>query len=200
MKVHKLISDRKSIRAFSDRRIDDEKLITLLEAARWAASSMNEQPWRFIIVRRENEEAFNRMLESMNEQNRRWAQNASVIILTLASKKFASIGITNEYAWHDVGLAVGNLSLQAMSMDIYLHQIGGFNKETAKQLFHVPDDFEPVSMIVLGYRGDTNILPPPLRERELMPRKRKPLSELVFINNFGMSEDLYHSPEEQESE
>ena len=191
MKVHNLISERKSIRAFSDRRIEDEKLITLLEAARWAPSSMNEQPWRFVVTRRENEEAFGRMLESMNEQNRRWAHNASVIILTLASKKFATLGIANEYAWHDVGLAVGNLSLQAMSMGIYLHQIGGFNKKTAQRLFSVPEEFEPVSLIVLGYRGDASILPPPLQEREVMPRHRKPLSELVFINNFGVSDELY---------
>jgi nitroreductase len=158
---------------------------------------MNEQPWRFVVARRENEEAFNRMLQSMNEQNRRWAQNASVIFLTLASKKFSRLGIRNEYAWHDVGLAVGNLSLQAMSMDIYLHQIGGFNKETAGRLFKVPEEFEPVSMIVLGYRGDASILPPPLRERESMPRERKPLSELVFINNFGVSDELLAGKEQK---
>jgi nitroreductase len=197
MKVHNLISERRSIRAFSDRRIDDDKLITLLEAARWAPSSMNEQPWRFIIARRENTEAFNRMLASMNEQNRNWAKNASVILLTLAAKKISKFDHANEYAWHDVGLAVGNLSLQAMAMDIYLHQIGGFSKEAASQHFNVPDEFQPVSMIVLGYSGNVESLPIPLRERELMPRKRKPLSELVFINNFGVSDELFAGKEQK---
>jgi nitroreductase len=116
-------------------------------------------------------------------------------LLTIASRKIAAKDFTNEYAWHDVGLAVGNMSLQAMSMDIYLHQIGGFNKDTAKGLFNIPAEFQPVSMIALGYRGNADSLPPPLRERELMPRKRKPLSELVYINNFGVSDELFTKTE-----
>ncbi len=195
MKIHKLISERKSIRAFSNKRIGDEELLSLLEAARWAASSMNEQPWRFIVARKENEESFGKMLESMNESNRNWAKDASVILLTVASNKIAAKDFTNEYAWHDVGLAVGNMSLQAMSMDIYLHQIGGFNKEISKELFNIPAGFQPVSMIALGYRGSAESLPHPLRERELMPRKRKPLSELVYINNFGVSDELFANTE-----
>jgi nitroreductase len=195
MKIHKLITERKSIRAFSDKRIDDEVLVTLLEAARWAASSMNEQPWRFIVARKENEEAFGRMLESMNESNRKWAKDASVLLLTVATKKITSSEILNEYAWHDVGLAVGNLSLQAMSMDIYLHQIGGFNKNTARNLFNIPEEFQPISIIALGYKGNADKLPPVLRERELKPRIRKPLAELVYLNNFGVKDDLFAQQE-----
>jgi nitroreductase len=195
MKIHKLISERKSIRSFSPRRISDEDLVTLMEAARWAASSMNEQPWRFIVARKENTEAFGRMLESMNETNKLWAKDASVLILTVANQKFSSKDIPNAYAWHDVGLAVGNLSLQAMSMDIYLHQIGGFNHELARNLLTVPEEFQPVSFIALGYRDSADKLPPLLKERELKPRERKPLSDLVYINNFGVKDNLFAQTE-----
>jgi nitroreductase len=191
MKIHNLISDRKSIRAFSEKQISDESLITLLEAARWAASSMNEQPWRFIVARKDNEYAFERMLTCLNESNRVWAQQASVLLLTIAKKNISNIDKPNSFAWHDVGLAIGNLSLQAVSMNIFLHQMGGFMQNAAREIFEIPVDFEPVSIIALGFPGNLEALPPHLRERELIPRVRKPLSELVFKNNFGEKDPLF---------
>jgi nitroreductase len=191
MKIHNLISERKSIRAFSEKSISDEELVTLLEAARWAPSSMNEQPWRFIVARKENSETFERMLECLNESNKNWAQHAAALILTVASKTITSLNKSNSYAWHDVGLAIGNLSIQATSMDIYLHQMGGFKHDLAKNLFEIPNDFEPVSIIALGYKGNPDLLPSPLREREMSLRKRKPLSELVFVNHFGEKSSLF---------
>ena len=191
MTIHGLISGRKSIRAFSEKRISDEALITLLEAARWAASSMNEQPWRFIVAQKVNTEAFDRLLSCLNESNRKWAQNAAILILTVTNNTITSLNKPNTFAWHDVGLAIGNLSLQAMSMDIYLHQMGGFKADIAKELFEIPDGFEPVSVIALGYQGDVDTLPQPLRERELKKRERKPLSELVYMNTFGEKNLLF---------
>ncbi len=191
MKIHNLISERKSIRAFSDKGITDEALITLLEAARWAPSSMNEQPWRFIVVRKENTDAFQKMIQCLNDSNKIWAQHASVLLLTIANNTITSLNKPNAYAWHDIGLAIGNLSLQAISMDIFLHQMGGFNKEEAKKLFNIPTGYDPVSVIALGYQGNADKLPSPLRERELKPRERKPLSEIVFANTFGEVDPLY---------
>ena len=191
MKIHNLISERKSIRAFSDKEISDEALITLLEAARWAPSSMNEQPWRFIVVRKENTEAFQKMIQCLNDSNKIWAQHASVLLLTVANNTITTLNKPNAYAWHDIGLAIGNLSLQAISMDIFLHQMGGFKSEEAKKLFNIPNGFDPVSVIALGYQGNAEALPSPLRERELKQRERKPLSEIVYSNTFGEIDPLF---------
>ena len=191
MKIHNLISERKSIRAFSDKEISDEALITLLEAARWAPSSMNEQPWRFIIVRKENTEVFQKMIQCLNDSNKIWAQHASVLLLTVANNTITTLNKPNAYAWHDIGLAIGNLSLQAISMDIFLHQMGGFKSEEAKKLFNIPNGFDPVSVIALGYQGNAEALPSPLRERELKQRERKPLSEIVYSNTFGEIDPLF---------
>jgi nitroreductase len=185
MQVHQLISDRKSIRAFSEKEISDEILLTLFEAARLAPSSMNEQPWRFIIARKNNVDSFNRMLDCLNESNRNWAKHSAVLVLTIANKNLHTLNKPNVYAWHDVGLAIGNLSLQAMAMNIFLHQMGGFNAEKAISNFEIPDGFEPVSIIALGYKGNPEMLSPQLKERELKTRTRLPLSELIYINNFG---------------
>lgn len=191
MKIHNLISERKSIRAFSDKEISDEALITLLEAARWAPSSMNEQPWRFIVVRKENTEAFQKMIQCLNDSNKIWAQHASILLLTVANNTITTLNKPNAYAWHDIGLAIGNLSLQAISMDIFLHQMGGFKSEEAKKLFNIPNGFDPVSVIALGYQGNAEALPSPLRERELKQRERKPLSEIVYSNTFGEIDPLF---------
>lgn len=191
MKIHNLISERKSIRAFSDKEISDEALITLLEAARWAPSSMNEQPWRFIVVRKENTEAFQKMIQCLNDSNKIWAQHASILLLTVANNTITTLNKPNAYAWHDIGLAIGNLSLQAISMDIFLHQMGGFKSEEAKKLFNIPNGFDPVSVIALGYQGNAEALPSPLRERELKQRERKPLSEIVYSNTFGEMDPLF---------
>ena len=191
MKIHNLISERKSIRAFSDKEISDEALITLMEAARWAPSSMNEQPWRFIVVRKENTEAFQKMIQCLNDSNKIWAQHASILLLTVANNTITTLNKPNAYAWHDIGLAIGNLSLQAISMDIFLHQMGGFKSEEAKKLFNIPNGFDPVSVIALGYQGNAEALPSPLRERELKQRERKPLSEIVYSNTFGEIDPLF---------
>lgn len=185
MRIHQLIEERRSIRAFADKAVSDEVLERLFEAARWAPSSMNDQPWRFIVAGR-GTEPFDKMLQTLNESNRVWAKNGAVMIFVI-TKKFHSNGMANKYAWHDVGLAIGNLSLQATAEGIFMHQMGGYNSELARTMFDVPEEFEPVSMIVLGYRGDPDTLPERLKERELKQRERQPLSSLVFSGSFGKS-------------
>jgi nitroreductase len=185
MKVHQLINDRKSTRAFSNEAISDDVLVTLFEAARLAPSSMNEQPWRFILAKKDDKESFERMLECLKETNSSWAKHAAVLILTVAKKIHTSFDKPNAYAWHDVGLAIGNLSLQAMSMNIFMRQMGGFYPEVARKNFDIPDYFEPVSIIALGYKGDPELLPPTLQDKEFKSRTRLPLTELVYKNSFG---------------
>lgn len=183
-----LIEKRWSPRAFAKRVVEKEKLLSVLEAARWASSSNNRQPWRFIVTQR-GEESFDKLLATLREGNISWAQHASVLILSLAEKEFPARGDKpareNRHAWHDVGLAVGNLILQATALDLYVHQMAGFYPEKAVQAFEVPDTFEPVAVLALGYLGSPDDLPDALRERELAERTRKPLEDLIYGENFG---------------
>lgn len=180
-KIHDLIKNRRSTRAYSSKPVSAEALKALFEAARWAPSAMNEQPWRFIYAaRNENPEGYNKLLECLFEGNSIWAKNAPVLILTIAKKGFTSVPSEYAHAWHDVGLATGNLLAQATELELYVHLMGGFSAEKAKELLHIPEDYQPVVMATVGYLGDINELPDSLKAREVAPRTRKPLSELVF--------------------
>ena len=191
MTIHNLISKRKSIRAFSDRQIDDETLASLFEAARWAPSSANEQPWRFILARKQDKEAFTNIFNCLNDGNKIWAHNAAALIVTIAKRNFSSNQRQNHFAWYDLGQATALLSIQATEKDIYLRQMGGFNSGQAKEVLSIPDDYEVVSIIALGYQGDAELLPENLRLREAGERVRKPLSELVFSSHFGEESSLF---------
>lgn len=185
IRVHPLIKKRWSPRAFSSREVEPEKLCQLFEAARWAPSSYNEQPWRFIVATRREPEKFSLLFQCLKEGNRRWAGNAPVLVLSVARTRFRHNGQPNRHALHDVGLAVGNLLLQAMALDLYVHQMAGFDPESARQLLQIPEEFEPVAMMAIGYLGDVAQLPADLAEKERAPRKRKALSELVFDGSWG---------------
>ncbi len=178
--LHQLIRERRSPRAFSDKPVEQEKQLLLFEAARWAASSMNEQPWRFIYATSDKSADYNLLLDCLMDGNKAWAQKAPLLLLTLAKKTFAYKDKPNKHAWHDLGLAVGNLSLQATAMGLYIHQMGGFYADKARETLKIPDDFDPVSIIAVGYLGDVDELPEKLRERELKERTRKPLEEIVY--------------------
>ncbi|MBK7432215.1 MAG: nitroreductase family protein [Bacteroidetes bacterium] len=191
MTIHNLISKRKSIRAFSEQPIDDETLASLFEAARWAPSSANEQPWRFILAKKEDKEAFVKMQDCLLEGNKIWAKGAAALFITIAKKNFDFNNKANIYSWHDVGLATAMLSVQATELNLYLHQMGGFDHAKAKEVFAIPDDYEAVSIIAVGYEGNPELLPENLRAREVGERKRKPLSELVFSSQFGKENDLF---------
>jgi nitroreductase len=190
-RIHDLIASRKSIRAFSNKAIDDKNLIKLFEAARWASSSRNEQPWRFIAARREEKDNFEKTLECLNESNRVWAQNGAILIVVLAKKNFTLHPAPNTHAQHDVGLAIGNLALQATALGIYLRQMGGINYQKVREVFEIPDEFEIISIIVGGFPGDHDSLPENLRERESMPRQRKALKEFVFEGKFGHENHVF---------
>jgi nitroreductase len=177
--IHQVLADRWSPRAFEKKSIDDLTLRSLLEAARWAPSAMNEQPWRFLYAHR-GEPAFDQILETFAESNKIWAQNAATLMITLAKRSYTVSGQHNRSAQYDLGQAVAHLSVQATHLGIGVHQIGGFYPEKARQLFEVSEDYEVVTGLVLGYFGSPDSLPPPLQQRELAPRKRKELQEISF--------------------
>jgi len=190
MMIHELIAERRSIRAFADKSISRETLLSLFEAARWAPSSRNEQPWRFIAALKEEKEAFEKILSCLYEGNRVWAQHGSAVFITLVKKTFSDQH-PNAHAMHDVGLAVGNISLQATALGLFLHQMGGIEREKIRTLFEVPDDFEIISITVAGYAGNPESLPEDLRQREVQPRMRKSLDEILFRGKFGLKNKEY---------
>jgi nitroreductase len=184
--IHEPIGRRWSPRAFSERPVEPEKLLSLFEAARWASSSSNEQPWAFIVATNADPKNYEAMLGVLVDFNRGWARKAPVLILTLAHTQFDKDGHPNRHALYDLGQAAANLSLQATAIGLATHPMAGFNVEAARQRFAVPEGWEPVSVIALGYPGDPGSLDDTLRQRELAQRQRKPLSSFVFSGTWGV--------------
>jgi nitroreductase len=177
--VHPLIADRWSPRAIAERPVDRAQLASLFEAARWAPSSRNEQPWRFLVATRDDPVGYGRLAACLLDGNG-WARRAPVLALSVAKLDLEHDGSVNRHAWHDVGLATENLVLQAWSLDLVVHQIAGFDAERARSELAVPAGFDPVAMLAIGYRDAPETLDERLRARELAPRRRRPLEELVF--------------------
>lgn len=182
--IHDLIRRRWSPRAFADRAVAPEVLGSLLEAARWAASSNNEQPWHFIVATKEQEREFAALLDCLNASNQTWAKQAPVLMLSVARLTFDD-GKPNRHAWHDVGQAAASLAIQATALGMVVHQMAGFSVEKARHTFGIPDGFEPVAALAVGYQGDPASLPDRLRERELAPRSREPLSAIAYSVTWG---------------
>ncbi len=183
--IHDLIKRRWSPRAFSDRPIKPETLQSLLEAARWAPSSNNEQPWSFIVAAKDDPDEFGRLLSCLVEGNSLWAQHAPVLMVSVARLSFEDDGQPNRHAFHDVGQAVANLIVQATALGLMVHQMAGFHPDKVRELYSVPKEFEPVAAMALGYPGDPQSLPDKLKKRELAPRERKPITEFVFTGRWG---------------
>jgi nitroreductase len=178
--IHELIGKRWSPRAFSDREVSPEQLVSLLEAARWSPSSFNEQPWRFIVGRKSDPETYAKLLGSLIEFNQLWARSAPILILTIAKKTFSHNGTPNLYALHDAGMALNNLALQATALGLSAHFMAGFNHSIARTAFQISDDYALGAAGAIGYAGDPHTLPANLREMEVSPRTRKPLEELIY--------------------
>jgi nitroreductase len=188
--IEALLKRRWSPRAFADRAVEPEKLLSLWEAARWAASTANQQPWYFIVATKQDAAEYARLLSCLRENNQQWASQAPVLMVSVAKLAFDANGQPNRHAFHDVGLAVANLIVQATAFGLGVHQMAGFSPERVRELYGVPDDFEPVAGIVLGYPGDPTILPDELRQRELAPRVRRPLESFVFERAWGQTASL----------
>ena len=187
--IHDLLARRWSPRAFSDRPVPPEVLRSLWEAARWAPSSANQQPWSFLVVTKDDQQEFGRMLGCLVEGNQVWAKQAPVLMVSVAAKLDRD-NDPNAHAWYDVGQAVADLSVQATVVGLFVHQMAGILPDKIRELYQIPDTHEAVTGIALGYPGAPEQLPEKLRQRELAPRVRKPIAEFVFAGRWGQASQI----------
>lgn len=189
--IHDLIAQRWSPRAFADRPVEQETLLSLLEAARWSASCFNEQPWRFIVATRSDHAAFEKIVSCLNDSAKRWMPQAPVLMLTVARLSFEADGSPNHHALYDLGQAVQNMTLQATSMDLFVHQVAGFQPKIAHEIYNIPEDqYRVMTAIAIGYYGDPDALHERDRAKEFQPRTRKGLTEVVFGTNWEETSPL----------
>lgn len=175
--VNEILLKRKSIKTFLPGNIDDEKIEALFKAASMAPSSMNEQPWSFIIAKKEDEDNFNKLLNLMSQKNQIWAKDSSILVVAIAKRNFSLNNKVNKHYIYDVSSAVANLTYQALSIGLYVHQVGGFDVERSRKELNISDQYDPVVMLSIGYNaGDDNII---------NTKPRKNLKEFVFEKQFG---------------
>jgi nitroreductase len=185
--VHEVIRERWSPRAFSEKAIPAEELRSLFEAARWAPSSSNEQPWAFVVATKDDQATFTKLLSTLVEANQVWAMHAPVLAIAISELAFARTGQPNRNAFYDTGAAVAHLSTEATARGLFVHQMAGFDPKKAVELFSIPHGWEPIAAFVIGYPGDPESLPQPLRDRELVPRTRKSLVDFVMSGSWGQA-------------
>jgi nitroreductase len=183
--LNPLLQERWSPRSFQPKAVSQTDLTALLEAARWAASCNNGQPWRFLVATRDDAAGYAAALQGFNERNQRWAQTAPVLVFTCARKTFEANGNPNGYAGYDTGAAVAMLTVEAETRGLRVHQAAGIEKDKIRATFGVPDEYEILSGLTIGYQDAPDALPEDLAGREKEPRARKPLSEIAFAGKFG---------------
>jgi nitroreductase len=189
--IENALRRRCSSLAFAERPVEVEKLQQLFEAARWAPSSYNEQPWSFLLTtKNESLPDYEGLLSCVTGNNRDWAQRAPVLVLSVAKRHFDAGAKVNHYSIHDVGLATENLTIQATAVGLFIHLMAGFDASKARKLFSIPDTHEPVCVIAIGYFGSLEALSPELQRRELAPRRRRPFKEFVFSGQWGRPSEL----------
>jgi len=176
--------------AFADRDVSDDDLRSLFEAARWAPSSYNEQPWSYIVAKRTNHEEFQRLLSCLVEGNQAWAKAAPVLALGCTSLNFSRNNQPNAAAIHDLGLASGNLVVEATARGLVVHQMIGILPDRAREVYHVPEGVQPKTGLAIGYLGDLNSLGEPYKDRDVAVRTRKPLQDFVFGGRWGIASPL----------
>jgi len=188
--IHDLIARRWSPYAFADRPVSDDDLLSLFEAARWAASSYNEQPWSYIVATRENPEEFERLLSCLVEGNQPWAKAAPVLALGCTALRFARNDKLNAAAVHDLGLASATLTLEATARGLFVHQMIGILPDKAREVYNIPESVQPTTGLAIGYLADPGSLPEPYKGRDLAPRERKDLRQFVFGGTWGAASPL----------
>jgi nitroreductase len=182
--IFALLKQRYSPRIFKDRKITEQHLHQLFEAVRWAPSSNNLQPWRFLYAEK-GSDAYEKIVDSLTESNRTWAKNAPLLMLT-AYKKETNNGQENFHALHDLGLGLGGMTVQAQYMGIALHHMAGLDYKKAQDIFDVPEEFHIVSAIAVGYYGgELDDLPEKLQQKEISERQRIPQNQFAFQNSWG---------------
>lgn len=183
--VHKLIAERWSPYGFQDLPVSDGDLRSLLEAARWAPSSYNEQPWSYLIATRDQPDEFETLLSCLVEGNQGWARAAPVLMLCCTRRRFSRNDKPNAAAVHDLGLAAANLSMEATARGLSVHQMIGILPDRARDVYQLPDDVDAVTGMAIGYAADPTTLSDKFRERDTAVRQRKPISEFVFAGRWG---------------
>jgi len=180
--VDELFRVRWSPRSFSSRAVPADVLEAILDAGRWAASSFNEQPWRFIVATKDDAKSF----EALMPFNQAWAKSAPVLILTAARSNFSHNETPNGYAVHDTGAALAYMMLQATASGLAAHAMAGFDQAKAREVMGIPAEFQVGAVVAIGYPDSADKLSDAqLKQRELEARKRKPLSELAFKGHWG---------------
>jgi nitroreductase len=188
--INYLLRQRWSPRAFAERRVEPDKLRSILEAARWAPSSYNAQPWSFLVATKDGDPAdYRRMLGCLVEGNQGWAKSAPVLMVSVATSAFTHNGKPNRHAFYDTGAAVAMMTVEATALGLHMHQMAGFEPEQVRAAYDVPPTAEAVSAIAVGYVGDPASLSDDLRKREEAPGQRKPLAEFVFSKGWGSNPD-----------
>ncbi len=188
--IHPAIAERWSPYAFDARPVPESDLRSLFEAARWAPSCFNEQPWSYIVATKADPAAFARLLSCLVDANQAWAKAVPVLALGVVSLKFAKNGKDNRTASHDLGLAAGNLLVEATTRGLSVHQMAGILPDKARALYAIPEGYEAWTGIAIGYRGDPETIADPYKTRDLTPRSRKPLAEFVFGDRWGTAAPL----------
>jgi nitroreductase len=183
--ILEIIKERWSPYAFSSAPVEEFKIKAMFEAAGYAPSCNNEQPWMFVFSTRQNKEVFGEYLGFLSDSNTVWAKDAYGLIISMARTKFIHSGKPNRYAFHDTGMAVANLLMQAFALDIYVHQMAGFSVSKVKEYFNLTDDIEPVAVMAVGYLGDGVSLPPELLRRDEKKRSRRQVNEFTFKNSLS---------------
>ena len=185
--LHPMIAQRWSPRAFDSKLVEPEKLAQLFEAARWASSCFNDQPWAFVVATKDDTVNYQKMLECLVPANVVWAQVAPVLGLVVAQKNFKHNGKPNAWGEYDAGQAAATLVLQATALNLVVHQMGGFDAVKAIATFNIPETAKPVAAIAIGYEGKSSDLSLELQEREKAARSRQPLTSFVFTGKWGNS-------------
>lgn len=188
--VHELIRTRWSPRAFSEKLVEPEVLRSLFEAARWAPSSNNEQPWTFLVATKDDKENFENTLGCLVEFNANWAKAAPVLVIAVSKLAFSKNNSPNRNAQYDTGAASALLSLEATARGLVVHQMGGFDPETARETFEIPAGWEPIAALAIGYPGEPETLSEPYKSRETAPRQRKPIRDFVMSGKWGHTADF----------
>jgi nitroreductase len=183
-KIHGLLENRRSPRAFTGRPVAPALITSLFEAARWAPSSANEQPWHFIVASKEDP-SYAIIFGSLTEKNQRWAGNAPFLAAAVAQTTYRRSGAPYQHAWYDLGQSVAHLTVQASSLGLVVHQMGGFDEVKLAEAFSLPAGYEPVVVFALGYAAGAETLPEDLQKREEAPRSRRPLESFVFTGRWG---------------
>jgi nitroreductase len=183
--VQAAIAGRYSPYAFADRKVSRDDLYSIFEAARWAPSSYNEQPWSYVVATRDVPDEYARLLSCLIEGNQAWAKAAPVLALGVVRTRFARNDKPNPAARHDLGQASAYLTFEATARGLAVHQMIGILPDRARELYAIPDHSEALTGIAIGYAADPSQAGEPYRQRDEAPRTRKPLEEFVFVGRYG---------------